>query len=249
MGGIIACLCCYCCLTTLKPRCIEIMALICNISEIAFLIYAIAGIPWDDIKNGGKIVFYITCALAVISLIILIILMCLRCGNKINTTKNSAGKCLCITEIVIDIVAGILIIIAEVIILSNMYDKDGWDDDYYRRRRGRYDSVFSDSEWVCVYVSLTGFEFALAIHFYCVSFLIKLISAKTDLSYLKYLETKEENSYVARTMNVFTNPPNQNNNSQLNFLGYDQNGHPIYAGNAQYMTVNQPTQNVVVKGK
>ena len=54
MGGIIACLCCYCCLTTLKPRCIEIMALICNIAEIAFLIYAIAGIPWDDIKNGGK---------------------------------------------------------------------------------------------------------------------------------------------------------------------------------------------------
>ena len=80
-------------------------------------------------------------------------------------------------------------------------------------------------------------------------YVIKLISAKTDLSYLKYLETKEENSYVARTMNVFTNPPNQNNNSQLNFLGYDQNGHPIYAGNAQYMTVNQPTQNVVVKGK
>ena len=248
MGGIIACICCYCCLTTLKPRCIEIMALICNIVEIGFLIYAIAGIPWDPIRNGGKIVFYITCALAVISLIILILLMCLRCGNKINTTKNSAGKCLCVTEIVIDILAGILIIIAEIIILHDMYDKDDWYDDYYRRRRGRRDSNFSDAEWICVYFSLTGYEFALAIHFYCVSFLIKLISAKTDLSYLKYLETKEENSYVARTMNVFTNPPNQNNNSQLNFLGYDQNGHPIYAGNAQYMTVNQPAQ-VVVKGK
>ena len=241
MGGIIACICCYCCLTTLKPRCIEIMALICNILEIGFLVYGIVDIPWDDIKMGGKIVFYITFALAVISLIILLILMCLRCGNKINTTKNSAGKCLCITEIIIDIVAGILIVIAEVIILYNMYDKDDWyDDDYYYYRRRRR-SNYSDSEWACVYVSLTGFEIVLAIHFYCTSFLIKLISAKTNLSYLKYMEKKEENSIVARTMNVFNNPPNQNNNSQLNFLGYDQNGHPIYAGNTQYMTVNQPT--------
>lgn len=249
MGSIIACICCYCCLTTLKPRYIEIMALICNIVEIGFLIYAIAGIPWDDIKNGGKIVFYITCALIVISLILLLILMCFRCGNKINTTKNTSGKCICITAIIIDILAGILIAIAEIVILHNMYDKDDLYDDYYYRRRRR-DSNFSDAEWICVYVSLTGFEIALCIHLYCISFLIKLISAKTNLSYLKYMESKEDNSIVARTMNVFNNQPDQynNNNTQLNFLGYDQNGHPIYAGNAQYMTVNQPPQNAN-KGK
>ena len=245
MGGIIACLCCYCCLTTLKPRCIEIMALICNIVEIGFLIYAIAGLPLEDIKSGGKIVFFITCGIIVLSLILTIILMCLRCGNKINTNKNSTGKCICCTAIIIDILAGILIAIAEIIILNNMYDNDDWYDDYYYGGRRRRYHKYSDSEWACAFISLTGFEIALCIHLYCVSFLIKLIKAKTNLSYLKYMESKEENSIVARTINVLNNPPNnvQYNNTQLNFLGYDQNGHPIYAGNAQYMTVNQPPQN------
>ena len=131
------------------------MALIANIVEIGFLIYLRADMPWSDINNGGKIVYYLILAFAIISLAILVILMCLRCGNKINTTKNSTGKCLCITEIIIDIIAGILIVIDEIIILNNMYDKDDYYDDYYRRNRRHYSS-YSDSEWICVYVSLTG---------------------------------------------------------------------------------------------
>ena len=92
MGGLLTCICCYCCLTTLKPRIIEIVALICNIIEIGFLIWGIVDVPWSDIKMGGKVMFYIACVLVVLTFLFLLGLMCLRCGNKINTTKNSAGK-------------------------------------------------------------------------------------------------------------------------------------------------------------
>ena len=58
MGGIIACVCCYCCLMTLKPRCIEVMALISNLVAIGFLIWGLVEIPWSDIRKGGKITFF-----------------------------------------------------------------------------------------------------------------------------------------------------------------------------------------------
>ena len=245
MGGIIACICCYCCLTALKPRVIEILALICNIIEIAFLIWGIVDIPWSDIKTGGKILFFVTCALVVLSLIFTLALMCLRCANKINTTKNSAGMCLCITDVIFDILAEIIIIIAEIVILHNMNDKD---DNYfydYGYRTSRSNSRYLNKEWAAAIISTTGAEAFLALHCYCVSFLLKLISAKTDLSYLKYMETHDNNNNIfSRTINVFnTNENNGVNGNQLKFLGYDKDGHPIYSGNTQYFTQNQSATN------
>ena len=75
MGSIIACVCCYCCLMTVKPRVIEIIALICNIIEIASLAWGIADIPWDDVSKGGKITFYIGCAFVILTLLFLIVLI------------------------------------------------------------------------------------------------------------------------------------------------------------------------------
>lgn len=247
MGGIIACMCCYCCLMTLKPRVIEIMALICNLIQIGFLIWGIVGIPWDDIKAGGKATFFPTCGFVVLSLIILIIIMCLRCGNKINTTKNSAGLCLCITMVVFDIIALILIIIAEICIIFNMYDKeDIYYDRHYREYRRR-NKTFSDAEWVAAIVSTSVVEVATLIHCYCSSFLIKLIKSKTDLSYIKYLESKEDNNIVTRTIDVINGPSGLQNNNQLTFIGYDKDGHPLYSGNAQYFKVNQnPNPNMQI---
>ena len=242
MGSIIACLCCYCCLITLKPRTIEIFALICSIIQIGFLIWGIAGIPWDDIKTGGKVTFFITCAFVVLSLIILIVIMCFRCGKKINTTKNSAGLCLCITMVIFDFIGLILIFIAEIIILINMYDKE--DNEWIRYYGGyrRRNDGFSDAEWAAAIISTSGVLIVIWIHCYCSSFLIKLIHAKTDMSYMKYLESKEDNNIVSRTIDVINNPVNYQNNNQLTFIGYDKNGHPLYSGNAQYFTVN-PNQN------
>ena len=169
--------------------------------------------------------------------------MVLRCGNKINTTKNSAGKCLCITAIVLDIIAEICIIIAEIIILHNMNDKDDnylYDNGYYYGRRRYRDSKYSNREWASAIISITASEIALGIHCYCLSFLLKLIYAKTNLSYLRYSEANEPEGIIGRTINVINSP--QETTNQLNFLGYDQNGHPIYSGNAQYFT--QPPANV-----
>ena len=248
MGSIIGCICCYCCLMALKPRYIEIIALIVSLVEIGFLIWGIVEIPWTDIKLGGKIVFGATCFFIVFSFIFTLILMCLRCGNKINTTKNGAGKCLCITMIVFDVLAEILIIIAEIIIFNNMYDKDddyyyGYYDDYdYNRRRRYRKSIYSDAEWAAAIVSITAAEIGLAIHCYCASFLLKLIWVKTNKSYLKYTESNNPDNVFSRSINVFNSPEDTNHN-ELKFLGYDQNGHPIYSGNTQYFTQTHPPAN------
>ena len=247
MGGIIACLCCYCCLTTLKPKSIEIIALLCNIISIGFLIWGIADIPWDDISTAGKIFFYITCGCVVLTLIFLLGLMCIRCSGKINTSKNRSAKCLCITMMVFDILAFILIIISEIIIFYNMDDKD---DDYYyydyyygRRRRSKY----SNREWAASIISISVAELAIMCHSYCANFLYKLISAKTNTSYLDYMEQRENNNnIVSRTINVLNQPTN-NNTNQLTFIGYDKDGHPIYSGKNQYFTTT--ATNVNTNGK
>ena len=242
MGGLLTCICCYCCLTTLKPRIIEIVALICNIIEIGFLIWGIVDVPWSDIKMGGKVMFYIACVLVILTFLFLLGLMCLRCGNKINTTKNGAGKCLCITDLVFDILAEIAIIIAEIIILNNMNDKDDNSFfDYGYRYNSRY-SKYSRREWAAAAISITAAEIFIGLHCYCVSFLLKLIYLKTNLSYLKYRDTQEPNDdIIGRTINVFNTQ--DNNVNQLKFLGYDKDGHPIYSGNAQYFTQSQAPGN------
>ena len=242
MGGIIACICCYCCLTTLKPKTIEIIALICNIISIGFLIWGIADIPWDDISTAGKVFFYITCGCVVLTLIFLLGLMCIRCSGKINTSKNSNAKCLCITLIVFDILAFILVIISEIIIFYNMDDKDDdyyYYDYYYGRRR---QSKYSNREWAAAIISISAAELAILCHSYCANFLLKLISAKTNTSYLKYMEQKENNSnnIVSRTINVLNQPTNTN---QLTFIGYDKDGHPIYSGKNQYFATTTTNSN------
>ena len=263
MGGIIACIGCYCCLMSLKPRIIEVIALIANLVEIGFLIWGIVEIPWKDIKTGGKILFYASCILIVFTFIITLILMCLRCGNKINTSKNSVGKCLCITMIIFDALAEILIIIGEIVILHNMYDKDDeywYGDDYdydydydYNRRRKKYrNSLYSDSEWAAAIISISAAEIALAVHCYCASFLLKLIWVKTNMSYLRYTETNNPDHIISRSINVLSSPEDIINHNDLKFLGYDQNGHPIYSGNTQYFTqaqspANNNPKNLIIK--
>jgi hypothetical protein len=228
---------------TLKPRCIEVMGLISNLVAIGFLVWGLAEIPWSDIRNGGKITFFIGSGFTVITLLFIFVLMCFRCGNKINTTKNSAGKCICITALVFNFLALILIIIGEIVIIYDMDDPDYYDyywDDYRSRRRYSY---YSDAERAAAIISPSGAEIAIIIYGYCISFLLKLIFAKTDLSYLEYKETQDnsQNNIIARTIGVFNSPPN---NNELRFLGYDQNGHPIYSGNTQYYTQQVITNNV-----
>ena len=254
MGTIIACIGCYCCLLAVRPKYIELFALLANVLEIGFLIWGIAGIPWSDLNTGAKVCYYITCALVLMSFILLIILMILRCNKTINNSRNSTGKCLCITDVVIDILAFIMIIISESVILYKMYDLDDDWDYWDRRGRGNYnrwDGYFSSAEWSAAFFSTTVTEISILAHFYCVSFLYKLIHLKTDLSYIEYQEKyNPQNNIVynnsstgnipnTTTVNVYSSPPNYVNNN-MTFLGYDKDGRPIYAGNDRYRTINAP---------
>ena len=238
MGGIISCICCYCCLMRLKPRTIEIICLICNIIEIAALGFAIYGIPWSDIKMAGKITFFVSCGMTVLTLIILLALMCLRCGNKINTTSNSSGKCLSILLIIFNLIIEILLNIGEIIILFNKFDRENhydlWDD--YRN--------ISNKEWIAAIFCPSLVITVLGIYFFCSIFLFKLINAKTNSSYYRYKESKDENNIASTTIGIYNNPPNVPNN-QLIFIGYDKDGHPIYTGNTsnfsqQPIIINNP---------
>ena len=247
MGSLIACICCYCCLTALKPKCIEIIALICNILEIGFLIWGIAGIPWNDIKIGGKIVFFIPCAFIVLTLLILLILMCFRCAKTINTSKNGAAKCLCITMMVFDILSEILIVIAEIIIINNMRDRYGNNSghtyDYYYIRSNYRNSQYSDGQWAAATISISVTEVVLIIHCCCANFLFKLINAKTNKSYLEYMETRSKDNNNNKTVEIYNSPQNQTN-TQINLIRNYQNGHPIYSGNSQYSIKNQNINNI-----
>ena len=239
-------MCCYCCLSTLKPKCIEVLALICNILEISFLVWGIIKIPWSDITLARKIIFWIPCGLIVLTFLILLTLMCLRCSKKINTSKNCFAECLCVTMIVFDIVSEILIVISEILIINKMRDRNGNNDDhwydYYERSNYR-NSQYSDSQWAAATISVSVVELFLIIHCCCVTFLFKLIKAKTNKTYLDYLETKSQDNANNKTVEILNSPQNQTT-TKLNFIGYDQNGHPIYSGNSQYSIKNQNINNI-----
>ena len=249
MCTMIACLGCYCCLLGLKPRYIELIALIANLIEISFLIWGLVDIPWSDIPSGGKICYLITGGLVVFTFIILIILMILRCSGSINSRRNQTGKCLSIVGCVVDILALIMMIVTEIIIFHKMRDLD-YDRNYWGNRRSYSSSgYFTNKEWAAAIFSTSATELASMCHFYCISFLYKLIKYKTNMSYAEYKDKNSpENIYnnnisdgAITAVNVYNNPPGNENN--LTFLGYDKDGRPIYAGKNQYRLVNTPVVN------
>ena len=232
------------CLNSVKPRILELLKIVFTVIGIGFLIWGVIDIPWDDISDAGKIFFAIGCGLLIIGLLILFVLMCLRIGNKINESKNSAGKCLCITMLTVDILSLIIFIIAEIIIFINMGDKDDeyWENNgYYRGRRRR--TKYSNEEWWATICSLTAAEIALVLNIIITDYLIKVIWAKTNLCYSDYClqnpteitTTVNNETGNAKSINVFNTPP-QTNQNILTFIGYDKDGHPIYSGSNQYFT-------------
>ena len=215
-------ICCCCCLINLKPRCIEIITLIINLIEIGFMIWGIIGTQWKIIKIGGKIIYLIPFVFVVFTLLFLLILMYFRCGNKINTSKNSIATYLCIIMEVFDFLSIILIFIDVIIISKSLSDAIS-----------NYEEVELDITYACLLITYIP----LVIHLVCVAFLLILILVKTNLSYLEYMNTKEQENIV-RTVNALNSPQN-NEENHINILGVDQNGHPFYYGNAQYFTQNQ----------
>ena len=226
MGCIKVCNYCYCCLKSLKPSVIEIIILICNLIGIGSIILVILSTPFDDIQVSGQIGIVFSTLFIFISFIFLIVIMCLRCGNNtINTSNNNMGKCFGITLIVFDILIIIFITIAGGVILKNINEviKNKYydDEEYYKK--------FSYSKRVCIYISISVFIIALAIHLYFLSLLIILIYAKTNLSYSKYLEANKGNINAPNSMDITADT--QNN---LNIHEYNQK--------PQYITANQISQ-------
>ena len=164
--------------------------------------------------------------------------MVLRCKGHINSSSNKTGYGICLTTVIIDVIAFIMIVVSEAVILYKMWDLDD-DYEYWRGRRYYYSKgYFSDAEWAAAIVPMSVAEICLIAHFYCLSFLLKLIKLKTDLSYIEYNESQTNNSsgnilsssanYVTpgTTINVYNTPPPPNNQQVLSFIGYDNHNKP-----------------------
>ena len=236
-------------LNDVSPKILEILTLFSSLIGIGFLIWGLAEIPWDDIKDIGKILYIIGGILMILVFIIILILLCLSIGNKFGTTKNGFAKCLCITLLVINVIAVIVFVISEIIIFSDMADEDDKyiDDNYYYNYRRRWRGKYSRAEWASAGCSLTAVEIVIGLNILFLSYLLKLANAKTNTSYNEYMETQCKNNNNSDTsglnnrnnyaINVYNTPPNGNQN-MLTFIGYDKDGHPIYSGANQYFTQN-----------
>ena len=206
-------LACFCCLSALRARSIELIALISNIIIIGFFIWSLIGIPWDFVKSIGKILFFVSFAISVIAILILIIVIIKRCNGAINNEKNGCGIRFVIILIIIDILGFIVLIIAEIIIIVDLR-KD--DDDFLKWKHGEIKS----GEWASAAASPSLIEIFWIIHWYCVSCLLTLIKLKTNFSYREYIKQNGEPKSAFDTVNM--NKPN------LAINEYDKNA---YSGN------------------
>lgn len=236
------------CMNDVSPKILEILTLFSSLIGIGFLIWGLVEIPWDDIKDVGKALYIIGGIIMIIVVILILVLLCLSVSNKFGTTKNGFAKCLCITLLVINVIAVILFVISEIIIFANMADEDDkyLDNNYYYNYNRRWRGKYSRAEWAASGCSLTAVEIVIGLNILFISYLLKLANAKTNTSYNDYLDTQSKNNTSDisglnnknnYSINVYNAPPNGNQN-MLTFIGYDKDGHPIYSGTNQYFTQN-----------
>ena len=102
--------------------------------------------------------------------------MILRCVDIINTSGNIAGRILCIVLLCLVLVAVVLVIIGEIKVGIEM---------------GKFpDELFSDKDWVNVFLPPSVFQSLVLLHSIYAYFLLRAIWAKTNKSYKQYKEDK-----------------------------------------------------------
>ena len=170
-----------CCCGNFKPKCYEITILILNVIFVGLIIWAIAGISTTLMKlvlisSSAKTFYIIGLVCTIISLIMNIILMILRCVDIINTSGNIAGRILCIVLLCLVLVAVVLVTIGEIKVGIKM---------------GKFpDELFSDKDWVNVFLPPSVFQSLVLLHSIYAYFLLRAIWAKTNKSYKQYKEDK-----------------------------------------------------------
>lgn len=225
-------LACFCCLSTLRARTIELIALLCNIIIIGLFIWSLIGIPWDWVRKIGKILLFVSLGFSIIDFLLLLILIFLRCQGTINGEKNGCGNCFVITLMIFDTIGFIIVIVAESIILRDMR-KDN-DNNY---KEWKKDDI-TTGEWLASALSLSLIEILWMINGFCASCLHSLISLRTNGSYADYL--KESGESKNNTLSSI----NGSNQPSVKFIGYDKNGKPIYSGHAVNTSDNPFNRNV-----
>jgi len=232
---------CYCCFFKLRPKCIQLIALLANLVVIALLIWGMIDIPWSYLSKGIKICYYIICGLIIINLILLFILIIFRCIGTINSEYNFIAKGFCLTICIFNCLASIIMIVTAIIILNKMSELNKMRD------LGKYyDGLFSNKEWAAVIFSTFIAAIFVIWHFFCVSFLYILITCRTNLSYNDYKNNKYSSEIinnniseeVGTTINVINNP--QNNVNNLAIFPYAKSESPNYNLNNQYGMANGP---------
>ena len=142
--------------------------------------------------------------------------------------------------LVFDFLLYILITGTASLILNQMEEKEkvthDFNDGIYRTYR---ECKYSNHDFISIGLPFIFAIIVLFIHSICSSYLYKLIKFRTNLTYIEYLTMK--NKIIID--NAINSPQNQTN-TNLNYIGNDQNGNPILIKNVQFITPpNQIQQN------
>ena len=233
-------LCCgcgaLCCIRNSKPLCIEITGIIVNIIIIGLLSWGLAKIPFDDIPSRGKTWYIILFVVQIVLFVILLIEVVLRCLKLINTKycANCTGKIMFIFSIILTVAGIVLSVLSLVFIDKDMLDQEDLINKLKEETEDDDDDFdlefeFSNGEYAAAFVpTVATFSFDLMVYLCCSIYLLLIICHKTDLSYKLYKEMQDMKEIQANNT-LGAQAINVNNPPQnLVLKGYDINGQPLY---------------------
>ncbi len=199
--------------------------LITSIIGIICYGWGIFGIPWKHVKTLGEILYIIPVLAIVYNFICIIMIKCYRRNNTIYTSNHSKVKCSMIIVCVVNILALIFIIIAEILIGRNFRSAN---------RNSMTGRVISTGDQIASFVGTSLIEIIICLLSYFWSMLHRLISLKIEGPYFSYMKNKLEKDFNqnSNTTNAYV-VGNANNPNNLVLVGYDKDGRPLYSQQSQ----------------
>ena len=238
-------LCCLCCLTTQKAKCLEITLAVTNVISFISFIWCFGCIPWKSIPKSGLVFFIIDFILLIFELLAIVYCLILRHKNLINNSRNYSAKILSYIMLCLTPLGVICIIIGEYITLNRMnkIEADYLVANLYNPNINKeYDSPITNSNWYAAKGGPSIIEIAWLFSICLWIVESKLIRHKTDGPYTKYIN---EVNQINQINNVQRQVQIIQDNNGLVFLGNDEYGRPVYAQAGYQQNVN-PYPNMVV---
>lgn len=223
---------CLCCFNKQTALCIEITIIVTSILGIIFSIWALAGIPWEFVRNGSKVLYILSLIFFIAEIAFTIILTIVRRKGIINSSFNPQARGISIAMCFIAIIGFVFILIAFFIAcddLSSADDVKVFDTD-----------LVSNGDWANTIITGIALFIIWIINFLCCLSDCLRIFAKTSgfltVENAQGLPQKTEVTIVDNTKKnnniIYGDNKNKNlNNNNNNVNIGDKYENPIQYGN------------------